>query len=183
MATNVIKFLTPSCPGRMQCKYYQNSFKIYGLVLKVHLSILWIVNGSCNIETNYNACSCFVQTGSIFIVKLNYCMSWYIQYWVNDIYVCTIHNIWKIKTVLIACFRIVDSNMCSFLDAELPVVMETSIQQALTNITSTVQADLWTGITSYKGVRILYFTTKWSDTFSLLEVLNPQLHFKFSFSF
>lgn len=44
--------------------------------------------------------------------------------------------------------------MCRFMDAELPVVMKANIQQALTNISSIVQADLWTGITSHQGVRL-----------------------------
>ncbi|XP_048736074.2 macrophage mannose receptor 1-like isoform X1 [Ostrea edulis] len=58
------------------------------------------------------------------------------------------------------CYKVFDTklswedavNMCRFMDAELPVVMKANIQQALTNISSIVQADLWTGITSHQGV-------------------------------
>ncbi|XP_061172826.1 macrophage mannose receptor 1-like isoform X2 [Saccostrea echinata] len=71
---------------------------------------------------------------------------------------CDVSNFWNHYGT--RCYKVFDTslpwedavNICRFMDAELPVVTEENIQQALTNISSAVEADLWTGISSYEGV-------------------------------
>lgn len=43
------------------------------------------------------------------------------------------------------------ANVCRFLDAELPIIDDDDIQESLMNLSKSVQAELWTGISLYQG--------------------------------
>lgn len=43
--------------------------------------------------------------------------------------------------------------MCRFLDAELPIIDDDDIQESLVNLSKSVQAELWIGISLYRGVK------------------------------
>lgn len=44
-------------------------------------------------------------------------------------------------------------NVCQLYDSELPTVTDRYIQAAVANISNSVQAELWTGVQLYQGVR------------------------------
>ncbi|XP_052701321.1 macrophage mannose receptor 1-like [Crassostrea angulata] len=43
------------------------------------------------------------------------------------------------------------ANVCRFLDAELPIIDDDDIQESLVNLSKSVQAELWIGISLYRG--------------------------------